>query len=352
MRVIQLVRQIVDAEVHVHFVVAQRFPVERNIGHAIACFASGRSGHDTAVDNEIVIRRFHAFHLAVLDADFEIGVLKAVGERCRPCTADGRCVFGIGAQVVAVKTGFRMRHAQACGETALTVAHRQFVASVFNAAGVDDFLIAVGGRTSARADVVVAAVARAQRVADVLPEIAAFHVKSVALEVEADFGIARAFGFGVVANRHDAPCAVRHDGVLHTRAAGGIVMQRAEAQFRCGLVNHVQARIHCAAAACFAVHRFEAEMVVAQAAGQGDFIADIGNGFGINADILFGLITDRRAPLLEQLVRTDFLMAVVQTVFQQNIVGNLAVQINIRAGGDNFGVGRTRVARSAGIAVA
>ena len=129
-------------------------------------------------------------------------------------------------------------------------------------------------------------------------------------------------------------------------------MQRAEAQFRCGLVNHVQARIHCAAAACFAVHRFEAEMVVAQAAGQGDFIADIGNGFGINADILFGLITDRRAPLLEQLVRTDFLMAVVQAVFQQNIVGNLAVQINIRAGGDDFGVGRTRVARAAGIAVA
>ena len=98
---------------------------------------------------------------------------------------------------------------------------------------------------------------------------------------------------------------------------------------------------------------FDIEMVVTQTAGQGN-IADILDGFDIHAVIGFGRVGQAVSAYqtlqggigagvlrIQEGMRFDFLMAVVDTVFQQGFFGKAAVEVDICTFGGDFGCGRT-----------
>ena len=132
-----------------------------------------------------------------------------------------------------VDARFAVAYADFSQQAACAVRCAQFVAVVFDVACIGSFF-------KCRA---VAVLRIGDGIADFLPELAAVCGKRTVVVVEADFGIARAFGYCAVCNGNDASAAVGQQCVVQARAAAGVVVTCAEAQVFDRLVNYAQTRV-------------------------------------------------------------------------------------------------------------
>ena len=158
---------------------------------------------------------------------------------------------------------------------------------VFDVARIDDFAYACNRIACG----IMALLRTCDGIFDFLPEIATVSGKVAVVVVEADFGIAGAFGFGAVCNRRDGVSAsMLAHRIVKARAAGCVVVAGTEIPVFVRLPNHTEARVDCAVGNGFAVMSFDVEMVVAQAACKGK-VADVVDSFSVMpASLFFGLL--------------------------------------------------------------
>ncbi|CWP50203.1 Uncharacterised protein [Neisseria meningitidis] len=242
MRIVELVEHVVNRKIDIERVFAQRFPVGEDIVHT-ETFAYNVFQVAFAVFLTCRQYRTRSFlNITAAPADFQIRILEAVGKGGRPSAADLCAKFRIRAQqlvfVRIVKARFAVADADFGSQAAGAVGRAQFVTVVFDVTGIDGFT---------DGDRVVAVLRIGKRVFDGLPEVAAVCGKRAVVVVEADFGIARAFGFCAVGNRDDAAFTVGLQRVIQARAAAGVVVARAEAPVFVRLPNHTETRVKVAA---------------------------------------------------------------------------------------------------------
>lgn len=220
-RIVERVEHVVNRKINIERVFAQRFPVGEDIVHT-ETLAYNVFQFAAAVFLTCHQYRTHGFlNIASAPADFQIRVFEAVGKGGCPSAADLCAKFRIRAQqlvfVRIVKARFAVAYADFGSQAAGAVGRAQFVTVVFDVTGIDGF-------TDSGRDVAVLRIGK--RVFDGLPEVAAVGGKRAVVVVEADFGIARAFGFRAVGNRDDAAFTVGLQRVIQARAAAGVVVSR------------------------------------------------------------------------------------------------------------------------------
>ena len=159
-----------------------------------------------------------------------------------------------------VDARFAVAYADFSQQAACAVGCAQFIAMVFDVARIDDFAYACNRIACG----IMALLRTCDGIFDFLPEIATVSGKVAVVVVEADFGIAGAFGFGAVCNRRDGVSAsMLAHRIVKARAAGCVVVAGTEIPVFVRLPNHTEARVDCAVGNGFAVMSFDVEMVVA-----------------------------------------------------------------------------------------
>ena len=236
-----------------------------------------------------------------------------------PLAANGRVVeHGVHAAQAAFQTGLAVRHGHARLPGAVAPARFQLVAPVDELAHV---VLLVAGVV-------------AQVVVRDLAEHRARGSEGAALPLRADFGIDGTLGLDAVGH---AAREVEEHGLLQARTAAGLRHAGMHAPLRADVPNGVDAGVELAFAGALAPGRGQAEVVIAQAGGDGERLEGP-DAFAIQAPVGFFL-----ASAADQVV--DFLAAHVHAVFDAVVLpGRDKARVGARALDVGVVVGRSGAA--------